>query len=172
MDYVADYTEKWTLRLPILIGFAIGTALGVMNLIDTARQPLADDDGGTMLVWLVAILAIWSGAVVAVTWRTQGIANAVKIGAILGVATMVVFYAAAIVRVNVFLDVIRYRDDWQNLVARYSQSGFASLRGYANYEYLTGVPVAIALGAMAGSVSGVIGGVVNATRQALRGATT
>ena len=59
-----------TAQLPLAIGLAIGTVLGIMNLVETARQPLADDDAGPMLAWFVTLLAIWSVAAVAVTWRT------------------------------------------------------------------------------------------------------
>jgi hypothetical protein len=156
------------MRLPLMIGLAIGAALGVMNLVDTARQPLADDDAGTMLAWLVALLAMWSATAVAVTWHTRRVADAVKVGAILGVVTIAVFHAAAIVRVNVFLDAIRYRGDWQNLVARYNQSGFSSLRAYANYEYAAMTPMVITLGAIAGSISGVVGGLLNTVRRTPR----
>jgi hypothetical protein len=88
------------------------------------------------------------------------------VGAVLGAATMLVFDAAAIVRVNMFLDAIRHREDWQNLVARYQQSGFRSLRAYANYEYVTHAPVGIALGAIAGAISGGLGGLVHSVRRA------
>ena len=155
-------------RLPLMIGVAIGALLGIMNLLDTARQPLGDDDGGTMLAWLLAVLTIWSAATVAVTWRTRRVSDAVKVGTIVGVATIVVFHTAAIVRVNLFLDAIRPREDWQNLVSRYNQSGFHSLRAYANYEYATMTPMLIALGAIAGSISGALGGLVNLGRRALR----
>jgi hypothetical protein len=96
------------------------------------------------------------------------VANAVRAGVILGVATLRVFPVAAIVRVNLFLDVIRYRNDWQNLVGRYQQSGFQSLRTYANYEYIRGTPTIIALGAIAGSLSGAIGGLLKTARHLVR----
>jgi hypothetical protein len=147
------------------MGVIIGTALGVMNLIDTARHPLADDDPGAMLVWAVALLVTWGAAVLTVTWRTRGIGDAVKVGAILGMVTIVGFHLFAIVRANVFLDAIRARDDWQHLLGRYHQSGFTSLRLYVNYEYLASMPMIVALGAIAGSISGVLGGVVNVVRR-------
>jgi hypothetical protein len=96
------------------------------------------------------------------------VADAVRVGTILGVATIVMFHAASIVRVNLFLNAIRHRGDWQNLVARYNQSGFRSLRAYANYEYATLTPMVLALGAIAGSISGVVGGLVNMVRRTLR----
>jgi hypothetical protein len=166
-----------SLRRPSLIGLAIGTMLGVMNLIDTARRPLAADEPATMLAWLLAVLAIWSATTVIVTRRTRRLGHAIVVGAILGAATTLVFHAAAVVRVNIFLDAIRHRVDWQNLVARYYQSGFRSLRAYANYEYATHAPVGIALGTIAGAISGMVGysfrnAVSGSTRDARRAGTT
>lgn len=152
-------------RVPALIGLTMGAGMGLVLLVDTVRQPLADDEARTMLAWAVAMLAIWGIAAAGATWRTEGVADAVRAGVILGVATMLVFHLAAIVRVNLFLDVIRYRNDWQNLVARYHQSGFQSLRAYANYEYVRGTPSILALGAIAGSISGAIGALVNRARR-------
>ena len=151
-------------RLPVMIGLAIGTVLGVMILIDTARQPLSDDDAGVMLAWVMTLLTIWSAVAVAVTWRSKQMADTVKVGTLLGVVTIVVFHVASIVRLNLFLDAIRHRQDWQNLVARYHHSRFHSLRAYANYEYATMTPMIIALGAIAGLISGVVAGLVNAVR--------
>jgi hypothetical protein len=86
----------------------------------------------------------------------------VKAGAVLGVVTLATFHIAGIVRVNLFLDVIRQRHDWQNLVARFNASGFESLRTYANYEYVRGTPVVVMLGAIAGSISGAVAGAASA----------
>jgi hypothetical protein len=157
-----------SLRLPTMIGLSIGAVLGLVNLIGTARWPLADDDALTMLAWIVALLAMWSAAVVFLTRGTRHLAHAVIVGAILGVATMLVFDATAIVRVNVFLDAIRHRDDWQNLLVRYQNSGFRSLRAYANYEYAIGTPMVIALGTIAGAISGGVGGLLRSVRRAYR----
>jgi hypothetical protein len=145
----------------VAVGLVVGGGLGVLNLIDTARHPLADDDGGVLLVWLLGVASVWGGAASATTWRTRRFADAVKAGAILGVVTLATFHIAGIARVNLFLDVIRQRNDWQNLVARFNASGFESLRTYANYEYVRGTPVVVVFGAIAGSISGAIGGTVN-----------
>src|SRR5262249_25535647 len=111
---------------PLAIGLIAGASLGVLNLADTARQPLADDEGGAMLLWAAAVVLVWSAAAWAAAWHTRRFADAVAAGIIAGVATLLVFHAASIVRVNVFLDVIRYRTDWQNLVARFNASGYTS----------------------------------------------
>lgn len=119
-----------------------------------------------MLAWLVAVVTMWGAAVVFLTRGTWRLAHAVIVGAVLGAATMLVFDATAIIRVNVFHDAIRHRDDWQNLVAGYRQSGFRSLRAYANYEYAALTPMVIALGTIAGAISGGVGGVVRSVRRA------
>ena len=157
------------LRVPAVVGGAFGAALGVMNLVDTAREPLADDDATTILAWVALVLVLWSVATVAVTWRTRRASDAIRVGAILGIAALAVFQLAAIVRVNVFLDTIQHRDDWRNLLSRYDQSGVHSLRTYANYEYAVMMtPILLAVGAIAGSISGAMGAVIQMVRQALR----
>ena len=55
-------------------------------------------------------------------------------GAMEGIATFAMVHLAAIARVNLFLGVIQSREDWQGLLARFSESGFHSLRVLANYE--------------------------------------
>jgi len=82
----------------------------------------------------------------------------VKVAAIVAFVTFVVFDVAAIVRVNLFLDALTQRSDWQNLLVRFQASGFTSLRVYANYEYLTGSPFKILVATLIGSVTGLIGG--------------
>src|SRR5262245_34080638 len=116
---------------PFAAGIVIGAFLGVLNLVDTARHPLADDDAGVMLVWVIVLVTIWTAASLAATWTAPRIVDAIKAGTIVGCVTIAVFHAASIVRVNVFLNVIRDRADWQNLLTRYSHSGFGSLRAYA-----------------------------------------
>ena len=128
-----------------MFGLAMGTVLGVLNLIETARHPLADDGGLEMLLFAALVLLAWGVAGFAATGRTRRLTDGVKAGALIGLAMMAVFHAAAIVRVNVFLDVIRQRNDWQNLVARFGQSGFHSLLAYANYEYARMTPAASVL---------------------------
>jgi hypothetical protein len=146
--------------LPLAMGAAFGSVLGILNLIGTARQPLADDDVASMAAWVALVVCAWGAASVGATWRTHRFGDAVKAGAMLGIATILVFHVAAIVRVNLFLDLIRHRDDWQNLVARFDASGYRSLRAYANVEYLSMTPTIVAVGAFAGSVSGMLAGLI------------
>ena len=150
---------------PLTVGLALGVAAGTLNLVDTAIEPLADDTAGRMLLWLGVLLFIWLFIGFRAARRTQRFRDALIAGVLVGAATMAVFHLAAIVRVNVFLEQIRNRDDWQNLVARFQASGFTSLRTYANYTYIIGTPIALALGAAAGAISGALGGAVSGLRR-------
>ena len=114
-----------------------------------------------MLFWLIGVLALWVTATLVATRTARRPSDLVIAGGIVGLATMLIFAAASIARVNLFLDVIQYRDDWQNLVARYHDSGFKNLRVYANYEYFKVTPLLASIGAVAGLVSGAVGAGVN-----------
>jgi len=81
-----------------------------------------------------------------------------QVSTIVAFFTFVVFDVAAILRVNLFLDVLTHRSDWQNLMVRFQASGFESLRTYVNYEYLTGSPFKILVATIIGAVTGLVGG--------------
>jgi hypothetical protein len=65
-----------------------------------------------------------------------------------------------IIRVNVFLDVMSRRPDWQNLTERFQAGGFRTLRGFVNYEYATGAPFKILVASMIGAATGLVGGLL------------
>ena len=143
---------------PVTSGLAIGAIAGTLNLIGTRIYPLADDTPAAMAVWLVGFLSAWTLIAFGAARRTRRFRDGVMAGVLVGTATMAVFHLAAIARVNLFLEQIRYRNDWQNLVARFDASEFRSLRAYANYMYVSQTPLLLALGAIAGAVSGALGG--------------
>ncbi len=150
---------------PVAWGLAIGLVAGTLQQIDTAIEPLAEDTPGIMLAILSLLLILWTLTSYAATRRTDRFADAVLAGLLVGLATISVLHVSAILRVNLFLDTIQYRDDWANLVTRYHASTFRSLRTFANYEYLVGTPLLLMLGAGAGTVCGVVGGTLNKVRR-------
>ena len=93
--------------------------------------------------------------------RTLRFLDAVTSGLLAGMASMAVLHIAAIVRVDVFLEQIRDREDWVNLISRFHASGFQSLRTYANYEYVRQFPILLMLGAVVGGFCGTLGGAIN-----------
>ena len=50
------------------------------------------------------------------------------------------------------------RADWQNLMMRFSTSGFDNRRLFVNVDYIKGAPLKIAVASSIGAVMGVIGG--------------
>jgi hypothetical protein len=147
---------RW--RSPVLLGLILGAGFGLWNLIATRLNPLADDDLIPLLVFYGPMFTIWGIAGFGATRRTARILDAVKVGATVAFVTFVVYTLAVIVRVNLFLDAMSQRPDWQNLMERFQASGFESLRAYANYRYVTGAPFKILVASMIGAVTGLIGG--------------
>jgi hypothetical protein len=150
---------------PVTWGLLIGAAAGTLQLLSTALDPLADDSAGVMLVIAATLLLLWMLASLGATTSAQRLRDVVVSGIVIGAATMAVAYVSSIVRVNLFLDQIRDRADWVNLVSRFRASEFHSLRAYANHEYLGSLPSLLALGAVAGGCCGALGG---ALRRAAR----
>ena len=142
----------------VMLGLVLGVVFGLWDLIVTLLDPLAEDDPSALLLFYGPMLAIWGVAGFVAARRTGRIVEAVKAEAITAFITFVVFDLAAIVRVNLFLDVLSHRSDWQNLLVRFQASGFTSLRVYANYEYITGSPFKILVATIIGVVTGLIGG--------------
>lgn len=146
----------------VAFGVALGTGLGVWILVSTAIAPLAEDTPllvGSMFAGMLVLFAVPGFA----ARRRGGRAlDSMQAGAIAGALTMALFCLLGIVRVNVFLDVIRDRSDWEGLIANFAGSGFRSLRMYANYIYMQNLILMPMVGAAAGAVSGAIGGLLAA----------
>ena len=114
------------------------------------------------MLGIVGILLVsWTLASRAAALPSRRFRHALIAGIIAGVATMAVIDVTSILRVNLFLDEIRHRDDWTNLMARFEESGVQSLRVYANWEYVRATPIVLAFGAAAGGVCGAVAGVIN-----------
>ena len=142
------------------LGVALGLAVGLWILIDTAVQPLAEDAPalvGAMFGGMLLFLAIPGFAV---RRRGGSLLDTAQAGAVAGAIALALFHAFGVVRVNVFLDSIRHRSDWEGLVADFQRSGFHSLRSYANYVYGRAVVLLPLLGAVAGAASSTIGGLL------------
>jgi hypothetical protein len=145
-----------------VLGLLLGAAFGLWNLINTGLDPLAEDTAGALLTFYGPMFAIWGCTGFAAARRTGRLSTAVEIGATVAFATFVVFDLSAIVRVNLFLDSISQRSDWQNLMAQFQTSGFDSLRQYANYAYMTGAPFKILIASLVGAGCGFVGGCIGA----------
>jgi membrane protein implicated in regulation of membrane protease activity len=145
---------------PVPLGLILGAGFGLWNLIATLLDPLAEDDLIPLLTFYGPMFAIWGLAAYKASRRTGQLWDAVKVGAVVAFITFAVYTIAVIIRVNVFLDIMSRRPDWQNLIERFQASGFRTLRGFVNYEYATGAPFKIIVATMIGVTTGLVGGLL------------
>jgi hypothetical protein len=142
----------------LLTGLGLGAVFSAWNLITARMTPLADDSAAALLMFYGPMFTAWGLVGFVATRRTARLSSGVKAGAAVAFVTFVVFTAAVIIRVNLSLDTVSHRPDWQNLVARFQGSGSQSLRAYVNYVYLTGAPFKILVASAIGSSVGFVGG--------------
>jgi len=147
------------------LGLLLGAGFGLWNLIATRLDPLAEDTPMALLAFYGPMFATWGIVGFRASRRTRRLLDAVTVGAAVAFVTFVVYTFAVIVRVNLFLDTMSLRPDWQNLMGRFQASGFASLRVYANYEYVTGVPFKIFVASIIGAGTGLVGGSLGSGRR-------
>lgn len=147
-------------RSPVFLGLLLGAAFGLWNLIATQLNPLAEDTPIALLVFYGPMFACWGLAGFAASRRTGRLLDGVKVGATVAFVTFLVYVLTQFVRVNLFLDTLTQRSDWQNLVARFHNSGYESLRWYVNYVGLAGAPFKILVASIIGAGTGLVGGVI------------
>ncbi len=146
--------------LAALLGLVLGVAYGIVNIIATRFMPLADDTPFAVLAFYGPMFFLWAAAGFVASHRSGRLWRAIPVSFTLAFVAFLVFDIANLARVNLFLETIQHRADWQNLISRYRASGFASLRTYANYEYVTGAPLKIIVASMIGTALGFIGGLL------------
>jgi hypothetical protein len=150
-------TEREAKRFA-LVGCAMGLVLGSWNLIAFWLNPLDDGVAGMLIVYGPMFIS-WSVAGFMAARRTGRLTEAAKAGTVLAFATFAIFWVANIVRVNLFLDMLREWPGWQQaVVARYRESGFESFRAFTNYQYLVDAPLKIAVPTVIGALLASIGG--------------
>jgi hypothetical protein len=141
-----------------LVGCALGLALGSWNLIAFWLNPLDDSVAGMLIVY-TPMFVTWGVVGFVAARRTGQLTDAVKAGTVFAFSTFGIFWIANIVRVNLFLDVLRDWPGWQQtVVARYRESGFESFRTFTNYEYLKDAPLKMAVPTAIGALLASIGG--------------
>jgi hypothetical protein len=152
-----------------LVGCATGLVLGSWNLIAFWLNPLDDSVAGMFIVY-GPMFIVWTVAGFLAARRSGRLTDAAKAGTVVAFATFAVFWTANIVRVNLFLDVLREWPGWQQtVVARYRESGFESFRFFTNYEYLADAPLKLAvptaIGALLASIGGLVGMSISGQRR-------
>ena len=142
----------------LLTGLGLGAVFSTWNVIAARLSPLADDSAAALLMFYGPMFTAWGLVGFIATRRTTRLSTGVKTAAAVACVTFVVFTVAVIIRVNLSLDTVSQRPDWQNLVARFRASGSPSLRAYVNYVYLTGAPFKVLVASAIGGSVGFVGG--------------
>ena len=121
-------------------------------------HPLSGDSPLALLEFYGPMFTIWACASFVAARRTGRSWDGVKVGATAAFVTFLVFDLAVIVRVNLFLDALRQRADWQDMMARFQASGSESLRAFVTHSYLAGAPFKILVASLIGAIMGFVGG--------------
>jgi hypothetical protein len=143
---------------PLVLGLIVGVVFGAANLVHTWLYPLDDDTVWAVLRFYGPMFFLWALASFRAVRRTGRWVSGVTAGAIVAFATFAVFEVFVLTRVNLFLDDLTSRPDWQNMMTRFRASGSASLRLFVNLDYLQGAPFKLGVSCAIGATIGIIGG--------------
>lgn len=140
------------------LGLLLGVAFGLWNLVGTWIDPLAEDTPMALLSHFGPMFVAWAVAAFSAARRSGRVLQGISVGVTVAVASFVVFYMANLVRVNLFLETIRFRTDWHGVLVRFPRSGFTNFRAFANWEWIKSFPVWIGLSLVIGAAMGLVGG--------------
>lgn len=153
-------------RGAVRFGLAVGAGFGLWNLVITWLDPLAEDTPVALLSFYGPMFASWGLAGFVAARRTGRISDGIRAGATVAFVAFVIYDVTQFMRVNLFLDTLTQRSDWQNMMATFRNSGSHSLRSYVNYVGLTGAPFKTLVASLIGAATGLIGGSIgNLTRR-------
>ena len=145
---------------PLLLGLIVGLVFGSVNLVFTWLDPLEDDTPGALLRFYGPMFFVWALASFRAARRAGQVWSGVTTGIAVAFGTFCVFDILVLLRVNLFLNELTGRADWQNMMARFRSSDFDSLRLFVNLDYLKGAPLIIGVASAIGAVMGAIGGLL------------
>lgn len=140
------------------LGLIVGLVFGSVNLLVTWLDPVADDTPAALLRFYGPMFFVWALASFRASRRSGRLLPGVVTGAIVAFATFVVFDLLILLRVNLFLDELTGRADWQNMMMRFRASDADSLRLFVNLDYVKGAPLKLAVSCAIGVVMGAMGG--------------
>jgi hypothetical protein len=142
----------------LFLGLIVGLVFGSVNLLFTWLYPLADDTPGALLRFYGPLFFIWALASFRTARRTGRLLSGVATGLTIAFATFCAFDLLILVRVNLFLDELTGRADWQNMKMRFRASDIGSIRLFVNLDYIKGAPLKLGVSCAIGVVMGGIGG--------------
>ncbi len=150
---------NWRRSGPLLLGLIIGLVFGLVNLVFTWLYPLEDDTPGALLRFYAPMFVLWAVASFRAARRSGRLLSGITTGVTVAFATLVVFYLLVLLRVNLFLNQLTGRADWQDMTRRFEASGVGGLRLFVNLDYAKGAPFKLAACCAISVCMGVVGGI-------------
>ena len=143
---------------PLFAGLFVGLVFGSVNLVLTWLYPLEDDTPSALLRFYGPMFLVWVLASFRAARRSGRLLSGVTAGIAIAFSTFCVFDVLVLLRVNLFLNELTGRPDWQNMMMRFRASDFESLRLFVNLDYVKGAPLKIGVASAVGALMGAIGG--------------
>ena len=157
--------RSWQHRHALVVGVIVGLAFGVINVLHSWLYPLSDDSISALLRFYGPMFFLWALASFYAARHTGRVLFGVTTGVTIAFATFCVFDLLIFVRVNLFLDELAGRADWQNMMMRFRASGVDSLRLFVNLDYLQTAPLKLAVSCTIGAIMGGVGGLLGYVTQ-------
>ena len=142
----------------LLLGLIVGLAFGSVNLLFTWLYALADDTPMALLRFYGPMFFVWALAAFRAARRTGRLLSGVTTGMIVAFATFMSFDLFILLRVNLFLNELTGRADWQSMMLRFRGSDVDNLRLFVNLDYAKGAPLKLGVSCAIGVVMGFVGG--------------
>ena len=120
----------------VRFGLVLGAVFGAWNFVAAQLEPLSEDTPAALFLFYGPMFTMWALAGFAAVRESGQLRAAVVAGGTVALVTFVLVTLEVIIRINLTLETVRERSDWQNLVSRFQFSDFRSVRAYANYVYL------------------------------------
>ena len=146
---------------PLLLGLIVGFVFGSVNLVFTWLYPLDDDSPGHLLRFYGLMFFVWALVSFRAARHSGRLLSGVTTGLIVAFATFCIYDILVLLRVNLFLNDLTGREDWQNMMMRFHGSGFDSLRLFVNLDYIKGLPLKTSVASAIGGIMGLVGGSVS-----------
>ena len=149
-------TRPFTTLL-VLTGFLVGSVFGAVDLFLTWLDPVEDETPLGLLLFYGPMFMSWAIAAYIAAGRGGRFSSGAIGGIFVAFATSIIFVGLNLLRVNLFLDQLVDRVDWQNMMMRFRASG-DTLRLFVNSDYIRGAPLKIGAGSALGALMGSAGG--------------
>ena len=150
--------ERHYLAGALRFGAILGLTFGVINIAFSWLFPLSDDSVGALLRFYGPMFAAWAWAAFRAARHDGRASSGLAVGTTTAFATFFVFGLMNLLRVNLLLDDLTGRADWQRMMALFRASGFDSLRAFLVAEYVKETPLKLTAASSIGAIMGLLGG--------------